>query len=157
MDAVNLKLLTLLAQGLNINDIAKKTGMTRQSVYYRVKKMKEEVGLKETVTANLEKIGINTLILVMIKWRLDKTEQLGEFVPRLFAKPNVCLAFPVLGRWDYCLLVATKSMKSYRTFVAWVYKEGGEFLQEWESFPLTDFRKGGIELPDVQSIVSESD
>lgn len=155
MDELDIQILQMLSKGVEINEIAKSMNVSRQSVYYRIQKLKKEVGLKETVSANLEKLGINTVVLVMVKWRLEESEGRKKFMPSLFENPHVILAFPVLGGWDYGLIVAARTMTEYSDFVSWVYKEGGRFLERWESLPITRFWKGGFELPDIQGLLGK--
>lgn len=155
MDEIDIRLLHMLNQGLEINEISKKLGLTRQSIYYRIKKLKETIELKQTISANLEKIGINTMVLVLIKWNLEKLDERTEFVDKIINNPHVGLTFPILGSWDYCLIVIAKSMREYSDFVTWAYKEGKGCLEKWESYPITKFRKGNIELQDIQGLLSK--
>lgn len=155
MDEIDLKLVMMLVKGKKVGDIASTLKLTRQSVYYRIQKLRTEIDLKETISANLNKIGINTLILVLIKWRLEEATELEAFVKKLLDDPYVCLAMPLLGKWDYALIITAKSTQAYRKFIQKVHRTGGKHLQEWESYPITEFRKGELLLPQIDKLLKE--
>ena len=156
MDELDLKIVRLLKDGVEISKIQKQLNISRQAVYYRIKKLKEDIKLKETVTADLEKLGFNSVIVVLAKWKIKEFEEFYEkFRKYIVQNPHVCLASVLLGEWDTLIIFACRSHKQYREVLREVYKGLGDFISEWRSIPITSFETGGVQLPDVDKALEK--
>lgn len=152
MDVTDLKILEMLKKGVKIADIQKALKVSRQSVYYRIQKMKQEINLKDTVVADLDKLGYHSLVLVMVKWNLSKYEEIKKFGESTIAtSPYVVSYFVLLGEWDAAIIFACKSQREYyEKVINGILMKAGDVVRTWQSIPITDVPHGNLVLPDVE-------
>ena len=94
------------------NEIARRAGMPRTTVYHRVKRMEEEEIIKRfTVIPDYSKIGepVTAFILVSFLPTMDvKQRQVAEEISRLEGVYEVHL---ISGEWDMILKVRSSSLE----------------------------------------------
>lgn len=155
MDKEDIKILGMLKDGKRVADIAKVLHLTRQALYYRIQKLKKEIKMSETITANFEKLGLSTMTLVLIKWRMEQYEKGKEFLDNLSKNPHTCFMVSLLGEWDHAIIFATSSMSGYRLLTRKLWVEGGQYIDKWQTYPISDVLGGGVCLPDLENVLSE--
>jgi DNA-binding Lrp family transcriptional regulator len=151
MDKKDMMIMQMLKEGKKIKEIQKKLGISRQSVYYRIQRLKKGVSLKETVSADFEKLGYNSLILCLIKWNFQDYDGAWNFADKyIFKNPNTCLYMILLGEWDAVAVFACRSQNEYyEKILHTILSNGGPYLKDWVSIPITQITSGGINLPNL--------
>lgn len=104
--------------GLSQIDIAEKSGLSRTSVWRRVREL-EEAGVIGKKVALLEPrslgLQIHVLLSVTMVQHSDRVRQ--SFETHVEKLPEVLECFSVSGERDYVLQIISKDMDSYNTFL----------------------------------------
>ena len=99
-------------------DLAERSGMSRTSVWRRIREM-EDAGLIEGRVALLNPralgLQINVMLSVSMVQHSDRTRQ--EFEKYIEGLPEVMECYSVSGDRDYLLQVISKDMESYNDFL----------------------------------------
>jgi len=104
--------------GLSQIELAEQTGMSRTSVWRRIREL-EDSGLIEARVALLNPkllgLQIHVLLSVSMVEHSDKTRK--EFEAHVETLPEVMECFSVSGDRDYLLQIISKDMDSYNDFL----------------------------------------
>lgn len=99
-------------------DLAEKAGMSRTSVWRRIKEL-EQAGLIEGNVALLNPralgLQIHVLLSVSMVEHSDRTRR--QFETHVETLPEVMECFSISGDRDYMLQIISKDMESYNTFL----------------------------------------
>lgn len=114
LDVKDKKILKVLEKNARalIKDISKKTGVPRDSVNYRIKKLKAEGIIKEFVPI----CDTNKMGCPVYTWVNMELQQFDEKVERQFQSflkqhPNIVYIAKVTGAYHYIFTIATKTIK----------------------------------------------
>jgi DNA-binding Lrp family transcriptional regulator len=107
---------------LKIVDLAERTGLSRQSIYSKINKMKSE-GVNFTVDINPEEFGLNlkAYILIQVEPNSEVRKKLIEDIKKL---REVTQLHYVLGRFDMIIEVVLKDREQLK-----------EILKKFQSWP----------------------
>jgi len=114
------KLLAALQSNVNLSqiDLAERSGLSRTSVWRRVREL-EEAGVIESRVAllNPKALGlqIHVLLSVSMMEHTDKVRQ--SFEAHVEQLPEVMICFSVSGERDYVLQIISRDMESYNEFL----------------------------------------
>lgn len=120
ISASDRKLLEALQEDVNLNqiDLAERAGLSRTSVWRRVREL-EEAGVIESRVAllNPRSLGlqIHVLLSVTMVEHSDKTRQ--SFELHVGNLPEVMECFSVSGERDYVLQIISRDIESYNEFL----------------------------------------
>jgi Lrp/AsnC family transcriptional regulator len=116
----DLKLLAALQENINLSqiDLAELSGLSRTSVWRRIREL-EEAGVIESRVAllNSKALGlqIHVLLSVSMVEHSDKVRQ--SFEVHVEGLPEVMNCFSVSGERDYVLQIISRDMESYNDFL----------------------------------------
>jgi len=114
------KLLAALQKDVNLSqiDLAERSGLSRTSVWRRIRELEEE-GVIESRVALLNPamlgLQIHVLLSVSMVEHSDKVRQ--SFETHVQALPEVMNCFSVSGERDYVLQIISRDMSSYNNFL----------------------------------------
>jgi len=114
------KLLAALQKNVNLSqiDLAERSGLSRTSVWRRVREL-EDAGIIESRVAilNPKALGlqIHVLLSVSMVEHSDKVRQ--SFETHVEGLPEVMNCFSVSGERDYVLQIISRDMESYNEFL----------------------------------------
>jgi len=120
LSASDCKLLAALQKNVNLSQIelAERSGLSRTSVWRRVREL-EEAGVIEGRVAllNPKALGLQIHVLLSVSMieHLDKVRQ--SFETHVEALPEVMNCFSVSGERDYILQIISRDMESYNEFL----------------------------------------
>jgi DNA-binding Lrp family transcriptional regulator len=120
ISASDRKLLEALQEDVTLNqiDLAERAGLSRTSVWRRVREL-EEAGVIESRVAllNPKNLGlqIHVLLSVTMVEHSDKTRQ--SFEHHVGSLPEVMECFSVSGERDYVLQIISRDIESYNEFL----------------------------------------
>ena len=120
LSASDRKLLEALQENVNLSqiDLAERSGLSRTSVWRRVREL-EEAGVIESRVAllNPKALGlqIHVLLSVSMVEHSDKVRQ--SFEKHVEDLPGVMECFSVSGERDYVLQIISRDMESYNEFL----------------------------------------
>lgn len=90
----------------SIADLSKKTGIRRDSVLYRLKKLqREKVILGFQPIVNCPSIGYPNIAVVLLRTQSRQTGDKKDFIDKIKHKPSVIHIATTLGRFDYYLVI----------------------------------------------------
>jgi len=107
----------------SLGQIAKKVGLSKQVVDYRIKRLEEKGIIKAYVTVmNTTKLGFYTFRL-FIKFLRPTHETVKEIVGTLKRHKHVAWLIDCYGEWDLCFVFVNKSVEEF-------HHDLNEFLQK---------------------------
>ncbi|MCU0760829.1 MAG: Lrp/AsnC family transcriptional regulator [Steroidobacteraceae bacterium] len=119
-DKIDLEILDALQKDgtLSTVDLAARVGLSQSPCWRRVRLL-ESAGVIERRVALLsrEKLGLEVLVFVHVKLTSNGWQSLPKFKQRVVSFPEVIQCFVLMGDIDFILLVATRTIEEYNTFV----------------------------------------
>ncbi len=113
-------LLRALQEDLSISqiDLAERTGMSRSSVWRRIREL-EEAGLIEGKVAllNSRQLGFQIHVLLSVSMNKHSVQTRRDFERHVQTLPEVIECFSVSGDRDYLLHIVARDMESYNDFL----------------------------------------
>lgn len=120
LDKQDIAILKVLQQdaGISSTDLAERVGLSQSPCWRRVNQL-EEAGVIQGRVARLarKKLGLEVLVVVNVKLASHGWQSLPKFKQRVVSFPEVLQCFLVMGDIDFILLVATRSVEEYNSFV----------------------------------------
>jgi Lrp/AsnC family transcriptional regulator len=120
LDKQDIAILKVLQQDATIptTDLAERVGLSQSPCWRRVNQL-EEAGVIQSRVARLarKKLGLEVLVVVNVKLASHGWQSLPKFKQRVVSFPEVLQCFLVMGDIDFILLVATRSVEEYNSFV----------------------------------------
>jgi Lrp/AsnC family transcriptional regulator len=120
LDKQDIAILKVLQQDAAIptTDLAERVGLSQSPCWRRVNQL-EEAGVIQSRVARLarKKLGLEVLVVVNVKLASHGWQSLPKFKQRVVSFPEVLQCFLVMGDIDFILLVATRSVEEYNSFV----------------------------------------
>ena len=120
IDALDLRILDALQKDATLStvDIAARVGLSQSPCWRRIHLL-ESSGVIERRVALLsrEKLGLDVLVFVHVKLASHGWQSLPKFKQRVVSFPEVIQCFVLMGDIDFILLVATRTIDDYNTFV----------------------------------------
>ncbi|MEJ5055805.1 Lrp/AsnC family transcriptional regulator [Sphingobacterium sp. MYb382] len=115
-----LALLRLLQKNarFDITDLTERLGMSRTSVYDRIKKLESEGYIKGIVAlVDQKKVGLHFTVIVNISLNSQRIEYVDEFLAQIADLEEVMEAFVIGGAFDVVLKVVVNNPDAYNDFV----------------------------------------
>jgi Lrp/AsnC family transcriptional regulator len=120
LDKQDIAILKVLQQDATIptTNLAERVGLSQSPCWRRVNQL-EEAGVIQSRVARLarKKLGLEVLVVVNVKLASHGWQSLPKFKQRVVSFPEVLQCFLVMGDIDFILLVATRSVEEYNSFV----------------------------------------
>ncbi len=120
LDKHDIAILKQLQQDAAIpsTELAERVGLSQSPCWRRVHQL-EEAGVIQGRHARLarKKLGLEVLVVVNVKLASHGWQSLPKFKQRVVSFPEVLQCFLVMGDIDFILLVATRTVEEYNSFV----------------------------------------
>ena len=136
IDEKDIKILRELCEDSRTSsyNIATKTGMSPDSVIYRIKKMHKSNFIRRfTTVINLTSINYHLYTLCMDLKTLNKKDdsRLMEFVTN---HPHIIRTVRVLGDWDIMMMIATENTKEFHNTVKQIKDEFVDLIISYQTW-----------------------
>ena len=116
-----------------ISKIARKTGLRRDSIKYRLKKLKDQKIIRSTSTQiNYHKIGYHTLYKVQINIKRFDAKKEKQFVSYLAKYPSIVYLESTTGRFDFTIVMATKHAQDFYVMLREIRMKFPNILKDHE-------------------------
>lgn len=116
-----------------IAQIEKKTGIRRDSVSYRIKRLlKKDVLSCVTPIINPGKLGYYLINNVMIKTKIGTTEQEENFVRQLKNNKFIIYFASLSGRWDFQLTICAKNPEQFNEIMKEIRSIENNYIVDFE-------------------------
>ncbi|MFM8480531.1 MAG: Lrp/AsnC family transcriptional regulator [Gammaproteobacteria bacterium] len=120
LDKQDIAILRALQQDASVSstELAERVGLSQSPCWRRVNQL-EEAGVIQGRVARLarKKLGLDVLVVVNVKLASHGWQSLPKFKQRVVSFPEVLQCFLVMGDIDFILLVATRTVEEYNSFV----------------------------------------
>lgn len=120
LDKQDIAILKALQQDASVSstELAERVGLSQSPCWRRVNQL-EEAGIIQGRVTRLarKKLGLEVLVVVNVKLASHGWQSLPKFKQRVVSFPEVLQCFLVMGDIDFILLVATRTVEEYNSFV----------------------------------------
>ncbi|MFM7431894.1 MAG: Lrp/AsnC family transcriptional regulator [Gammaproteobacteria bacterium] len=120
LDKQDIAILNALQQDASVSstELAERVGLSQSPCWRRVNQL-EQAGIIQGRVARLarKKLGLEVLVVVNVKLASHGWQSLPKFKQRVVSFPEVLQCFLVMGDIDFILLVATRTVAEYNSFV----------------------------------------
>jgi Lrp/AsnC family transcriptional regulator len=120
IDRIDLEILDALQKDatLSTTDLAARVGLSQSPCWRRVNLLESSGVIKRRVALlSREQLGLEVLVFVHVKLTSNGWQSLPKFKQRVVSFPEVIQCFVLMGDIDFILLVATRTIDDYNTFV----------------------------------------
>ncbi len=119
---------------ISIANISRKTGIQRDSVLYRIKRMEKQKAIR-FFHAVLNPTVLGYPIYTFVNFVLHN---LGEEDERLFLSflkmhPNVVYVAKTTGKWDFAINIAAKDLKHFDEIMSQIRMKFSKIIKEYET------------------------
>jgi Lrp/AsnC family transcriptional regulator len=119
-DHIDLDILDALQKDATLStvDLAERVGLSQSPCWRRVRLLESAGVIKRRVALlSREQLGLEVLVFVHVKLTSNGWQSLPKFKQRVVSFPEVIQCFVLMGDIDFILLVATRTIEEYNTFV----------------------------------------
>ena len=120
LDRLDLSILDALQKDATLStaDVATQVGLSQSPCWRRINLLEQEGVIKRRVALlSREKLGLEVLVFVHVKLTSNGWQSLPKFKAQVVSFPEVIQCFVLMGDIDFILLVATRTIDDYNTFV----------------------------------------
>lgn len=116
-----------------ISQISKRTGIRRDSVAYRIKRL-----LKNNIIAfifpaiNPGKIGYNLINNVLVKTKIISREEEEEFIQKLKSNKFITYIASLSGKWDLHLTICAKNPEHFNKIMKEIRAINPDYISDFE-------------------------
>ena len=141
LDAKDKKIISALMENArySIAEIAKKTGLRRDSVIYRIKKLSENKVIKGyQPIINPPALGYPNLAIILLKTKTINQKAKQDFINKIKSLPNVIHIFTLLGRFEYYLAVLYKTHEQLHLLLEEIRQIIPDYVQDYDILQVVD-------------------
>ena len=136
LDSKDKKILAVLDQNarLSIAGISRKTGIQRDSVLYRINRLKRLKAIRFFHTAlNPSILGYEIFSFVSFSLYNLTPEKEKELIGYFKSHPHIVYVAKTTGKWDFMINVAAKNLKQFDEIIHSVRMKFSEVIKEYET------------------------
>jgi DNA-binding Lrp family transcriptional regulator len=144
LDDKDMELLWILVENsrLPLKELAKKTGLTIDSVFRRIKFMENSgVISKYTIGISLKRIGYNIVAYVEIRLKSISEKELQGFIDYLSDEKRVSRITSTMGDYDLIITIMAKDNAEFEKVSNSIRHKFKEIIDEWKSIPIMKYYK----------------
>jgi len=136
LDKKDKKILEILNKNarLSIADISRKTGIQRDSVLYRINKMKKLKAIRFFHTLlNPAVLGYPIYAFVNISLHnLDEAKE-RSFTAYLKTHPNITYVAKTTGKWDFVVCICGKNLEHFDNIISQMRMKFSKIIKDYDS------------------------
>jgi len=119
---------------ISIANISRKTGIQRDSVLYRIKKMKKQKVIRFFHTVlNPSILGYPVYTFVNFILYNFSEEDEKVFLSFLKTHPNVVYVAKTTGKWDFTINIAAENLKQFDEIMREIRREFSKIIKDYET------------------------
>lgn len=134
LDKKDKKILEILDKNArsSIADISRRTGIPRDSVMYRIKKMERQEVIRFFHTV-LNPNVLNYPIYCFVNFVLQDFTEEETFLSFLKTHPNIVYVAKTTGKWDFTINIAAKNLKHFDEIMMQIRKRFPRIIKDYET------------------------
>lgn len=127
---------------ISIAEISNKTGIQRDSVLYRINKMKKNKVIRFFHTV-LDPVVLGYPIYSFVNFVLYNMTKENErlFLSYLKGHPNVVYVAKTTGKWDFTINIAAKDLKHFDEIISGARMKFSKIIKEYETASIIEEHK----------------
>ena len=136
LDAKDKKILTVLDKNerLSIADISEKTGIQRDSVLYRINRLKKLKAIRFFHTViNPSILGYEIYSFVSFNLHNLTPQKEKELTGYFKSHPNIVYVAKTTGKWDFMINIAAKNLKQFDEVVHSIRMKFSDIIKEYDT------------------------
>src|SRR3989344_7375340 len=136
LDNKDKKILSILDKNarLSIADISRKTGIQRDSVLYRINRMKKLNVIRFFhTTLNPSILGYDIYSFVSLSLHNLTPQREKELTSFLKGHPNIVYVAKTAGKWDFMINIAAKNLKQFDEILQSLRMKFSDIIKEYET------------------------
>ncbi|MBI4399169.1 Lrp/AsnC family transcriptional regulator [Candidatus Micrarchaeota archaeon] len=144
LDSKDWEILEVLSQDgrLSVAAIARKTGLKREVVKYRLNRMvREKIILRFLTMLNLPKVGYNLWGYVHIRFKDMTPKREKEFLEHVRNNANIIFAHTTLGAWDFGIEFFAKDPGHFYSLQKELKEKFSDIIKDFETGSFIDIVK----------------
>ena len=133
LDEKNCQILNILQEDcrISLTELAKKVGLSVDSVKKRVAKLKENGIFYPKIQIRPRQIGYPIIVDVKIKLRDYDDKKINEFLDYAVSHPRIPEVFSISGEWDFTLVIIAKDHEDLGEITDEIRKRFGGIISDW--------------------------
>lgn len=133
LDKKNCQILNLMQEDcrISLTDLAKKVGLSVDSVKKRIEKMRKEEIFYPKIQIRPRSFGYKNIVDVKIKLHNYNTKDIEEFVKYLIKHPNIAEVFSMSGTWNFSIVIIAKDFNDMGKISNDIRSKFGKIINEW--------------------------
>ncbi len=143
LDDADIKILKIISKSARISvlDLVKKTGLTRDTINYRLKKlMKEKLIVQHRCYLNLKNLGINHYKIIFRTKNLDKISE--KKIKTWVSQHKKATQFlKLIGSWDLEIEFETETEDELYKILTEIRKEFSDIIRDFDILRITETYK----------------
>ena len=116
LDSIDKAILRALQRDASLSQrgLAEMVGLSQNSCWRRLSRLRKQGVIRgETIRLNVQAIGLDLTVFVMVRTRHHSAEWLGHFRKTVLAIENVIDFFRITGDYDYMLKIVARDMNDF--------------------------------------------
>ncbi|MBN2127693.1 MAG: winged helix-turn-helix transcriptional regulator [Candidatus Diapherotrites archaeon] len=117
-----------------VSEISRKTGIQRDSIVYRINKMKKDGVIKSFVPVlDSAKIGFPIYSYVTLSMKSINSEKEKSFLSFCEKNPFITYIASLSGKWDYEIVISAENIEHLNAVLKEIRNNFSELIQVYES------------------------
>lgn len=117
----------------SITNIAKKVGLSIDSVFNRVKELQKKGVFSAGIFINPRVIGFPLIVDVRIKLHNVSPEMKEKFVKHLGSHERITNLFSITGEYDFLCTIIAKDTNELEEIITSIRNHYKDYIQDWET------------------------
>jgi DNA-binding Lrp family transcriptional regulator len=140
LDAKDKKILDQLYRNARVplSDIARKTGIPKDSVLYRVRRLEKLGVVRYVAILNPSKIGHPIFKFVNLILHNFHPKEEERFVSFIKSHPNIIYSAKTSGRYDYTIAICAKSLRHFDEVMKVLRTEYSSIIKDFETVDILE-------------------
>lgn len=139
LDLKDKKIVSILSKNarVSVSDISRKTGIPRDSVLYRIKRLQRLNMIRSfTIVLNPPNMGYplsNFVIFTLHNFDEKKEKEFRDFLEK---HPNVTNITKTSGKWDYTVTISAKNVEDFDKILREIRSKFADIIKDHETAAL---------------------
>ncbi|NIB38071.1 Lrp/AsnC family transcriptional regulator [Pseudomaricurvus alkylphenolicus] len=149
LDQHDLRILSVLQTNarIPIERLSEQVGLSTASVQRRLKRLRQQQTIAaEVAVVSPKRVGLAMTFMVSVELERDELRFLSEFKAKIKNEPRIQQCYYVTGDADFMLIVMTRDMEEFNSFVQEVFY-GDKNVRRYKTSVVMERTKVGLELP----------
>jgi len=119
----------------SVSEIARKTGIPRDSVHYRIQRLIKSKVIERFHTY-VDPVILGYPIYTFVTFTLHNFDDEKKFYAYLSSHPNIVYVTKTSGKWDCIIAISAKTLEQFDTVLRDIRKQFSSIIKDYETASL---------------------